>query len=199
MADTLSDETIERPWIDLSRYHSPLSRKNKAARLVWDVVWALLFRPSPRVGLGFAWRRFLLRLFGARIGRGASVYPSCRIWAPWNLEMGDFSSLSHNVDCYSVDRICIGQHAAVSQYSFLCTASHDIADPHLRLMTSPILIGDRAWVCAGVFVGPGIVLHEGAVAAARSVVVKDVGPWTVVGGNPAKVIKRRNLRGIPLT
>lgn len=172
---------------------SPHSVANRAGRLAWGVVWALLFRPTPRFLDG--WRRFLLRCFGAGIGRGARVLPSARIWAPWNLEMGDYASLSEFADCYNVDRVRIGPHATVSQYAFLCTAGHDIRDRHMRLVTAPIAIGAGAWVCAGAYVGMGVTLGEGAVAAARAVVVKDVAPWMVVGGNPARPIKRRELTG----
>ena len=102
-----------------------LSWRNKLARSVWQIVWLLLCRPTPRVL--HCWRRLLLRLFGARIGIDAHPYPSARIWAPWNLDMGEHSCLSEFVDCYNVDRIWIGAHATVSRYSFLCTASHDYA------------------------------------------------------------------------
>lgn len=193
MADVALSEATEQARVDVSCYQSLLTRRNKLARIAWSVVWALLFQPSPRISLGFGWRRFLLRLFGARIGRGANIYPSCRIWAPWNLEMGEHSSLAQQVDCYSVDKVRIGPHATISQYSFLCTASHDVTDPRMRLITSPITIGEGAWVCADVFVGPGVTVGEGAVAAARAVVVRDVEPWMVVGGNPARTIKRREL------
>ncbi len=188
----LIDDAADPRTVDVSRYASPLGWRNKLGRALWGVVWALLFRPSPRPC--FAWRRWLLRCFGARIGKGVNVHASCRVWAPWNLEMGDYSCLAFHVDCYCVDRVRIGAHATVSQYSYLCTASHDIRDPHMRLITATIDIGDGAWVCAGAFVGPGVVLGEGAVAAARAVVVKEVAPWTVVGGNPAQVIGIRELR-----
>lgn len=184
-----SDE--QRMNVDVSNYQSPLTPGNKLGRLLWGIVWALLFRPSPR--LLFGWRRFLLRCFGAKVGKGAHVYPSARIWAPWNLEMGDHSCLSFSTDCYSVDKITIGPHATVSQYAYLCSAGHDIADPHMKLTHAPITIGQGAWVCAGAFVSPGITIGEGAVVAARAVVVKDVEPWDVVGGNPAKFIKKREL------
>jgi putative colanic acid biosynthesis acetyltransferase WcaF len=128
------------------------------------------------------------------MGRGTVVHASVRIWAPWNLEMGDHSCLAPWVDCYCVDRIRIGANATVSQYSYLCTASHDISDPLMRLVTAPITIGASAWVCAGAFIGPGVNLGEGAVAAARAVVVKDVETWTVVAGNPARYIKARQVR-----
>ena len=169
---------------------SPHSAANKMARMAWGVVWLLLYRPSPKPLHG--WRRFLLRLFGARVGRSAVVHPSARIWAPWNLEIGEFGCLSPGVDCYSVDRIRIGRLATVSQYSFLCTAGHDIDSENMALTTAPITIEDHAWVAADAFVGPGVVVGEGAVVGARASVFKSVPPWTVVVGNPARAIRSRS-------
>lgn len=169
-----------------------LSIKNRIARIAWDAVWLLLFRPSPKVFHG--WRRLLLRAFGAKIGKGAHPYPSAKIWAPWNLEMADHSCLAPAVDCYCVAPVRLGERATVSQYSFLCTASHDIADPAMALVAAPIVIGKDAWVAADAFIGPGVSVGEGAVVGARSAVFKDVPAWTVVGGNPAKPIKQRILR-----
>jgi putative colanic acid biosynthesis acetyltransferase WcaF len=102
--------------------------------------------------------------------------------------------MSHHVDCYSVDKIRIGRHATVSQYSYLCTASHDIEDPHMPLVTAPISIEEGAWVAADVFIGPGVTIGDGAVVGARSAVFKDVDPWTVVAGNPARYIRNRELK-----
>lgn len=178
--------------IDVSNYSSGFTIANKLSRLVWNVVWLIFFRPTPVIMFG--WRRFLLRLFGAKLGRGAKIYPSVRIWAPWNLEMDEYSCISFGVDCYSVDKIKIGQHATVSQYTHLCTATHDPYDSHMKPVQKPIVIGDNAWICAGVYVGPGVVVGEGAIAGARAVVIKDVEPWTIVGGNPAKFIKKRVLK-----
>ncbi len=178
--------------VDVSDCRSAHSMGNKVGRALWAVVWWLLYRPSPKVF--HFWRRFLLRLFGARIGCGAHPHASVRIWAPWNLEMGKHSCLSQNVDCYCVARISIGAHATVSQYSYLCTASHDIEDPGMSLTTAPIRIGDGAWITADVYIGPGVTVGEGAVVGARSSVFKDVPAWTVVAGNPAREIKKRVLR-----
>jgi putative colanic acid biosynthesis acetyltransferase WcaF len=177
--------------VDLSNYDSSLSLGNKVGRTFWKLVWLFLFRPSPIICFG--WRRLLLQAFGAKIGKGVHVYPSCKIWAPWNLEIGDHSCLSHYVDCYCVSNIKIGAHATISQYSFLCTATHDISDPNLRLITKPIVIEDGAWVCADVFVGPGVTMGKGAVAGARAVVTRNVEPWQVVAGNPAIFVKERTL------
>src|SRR5690606_18499233 len=106
---------------------SRITLENKIGRAVWHIVWLCLYRPTPRPF--HRWRCWLLRLFGAKIGVGVRAYQSARVWAPWNLEMGDYSCLGDWVDCYSVDKIRIGAHATVSQYSYLCTASHDYEAP----------------------------------------------------------------------
>ena len=91
----------------------------------------------------------------------------------------------------------IGSHATVSQYAFLCTASHDIRDPHMKLITAPIVVANQSWVCAGAFVGMGLTIGEGAVAGAMAVVTKDVPAWQIVAGNPARIIGQRDLNERP--
>ncbi len=162
---------------------------NKLLRLLWGVVWLLLFRPSPWFWHGP--RRLLLRLFGAQLGRSVQVMPSVKIWAPWNLDLGNYTTVSHGVDLYAVDRIKIGAHATVSQRTFICTASHDIDHPHMPLVKAPIAIHDGAWVCAEAFIHPGVSVGADAVVAARAVAVKNVGDRQVVAGNPAQFIRYR--------
>jgi putative colanic acid biosynthesis acetyltransferase WcaF len=176
------------------KYVNRLPIGNLAARLLWGVVYTLFFRLTPSFPGFWAWRRMLLRLFGAKIGSDVNVYASSSIWAPWNLEMEDGSCLGPWTICYCVDRIKIGRGATVSQYAFLCTASHDIHDRNFRLTTAPIHIGSQAWVAADAFVGPGVNLGEGAVLGARAAAFKSVPAWTVAGGNPALPIKTRKLR-----
>ena len=175
----------------LRRHH--LSLTNKLVRSAWQVVWLLLYRPTPR--LFHPWRCLLLRLFGAKLGRAVHPYPSARIWAPWNLEMGDHACLSEGVDCYCVAPIRIGAHTTVSQYSFLCTASHDYTRADMPLVTAPVNIGERVWITADVFVGPGVTIGDGAVVTARSSVFTDIPPWVVARGNPAVPVKARVLQG----
>lgn len=143
----------------------------------------MLYRPSPKPL--HAWRRFLLRLFGAHIEAGAHPCPAARIWAPWNLTMRVHSCIADYVDCYCVAPITIGAHATVSQYSYLCSASHDFRQIEMPLVIAPIVIGDEAWVAADAFIGPGVTIGVGAIVAARTTVVKDVEAWQVVAGNPA--------------
>lgn len=170
---------------------SPHSLSNKVGRVLWGVCWWTLFRPTPRPL--FAWRNLVLRLFGARVTRSTRVDPTVRIWAPWNLTVGRDSSIGHHVDVYNVAPITMGDQATVSQYSYLCAASHDISDPSMALIASPIRIEDAAWVCAKAFVGPGVTVGPGAVVGACGVVVKDVPPGEIVVGNPARTVGVRSL------
>jgi putative colanic acid biosynthesis acetyltransferase WcaF len=169
-----------------------LSIGNRVVRSLWHVVWLLLFRPTPR--LFHPWRCLLLRLFGAKLGKAVHPYPSARIWAPWNLEMGDYACLSEDVDCYCVDKIRIGPNSTVSQYSFLCSASHDYTVEAMPLVIAPITIGERVWIAADVFVAPGVTIGDGAMVAARSSVFSDVPQWVIAKGNPAVAVKPRSFR-----
>ena len=179
--------------VDLSKYTNALSRKHQLVRILWAIIWGVFARPFPR-SIGSGWKRFLLRLFGANISRTAIVYSSAKVYYPANLVMKDYSCLASGVKCYNVAQITIGANTTVSQGVLLCTASHDITDSHHALITAPIIIEDQAWVAAEAFVGMGVTIGEGSVVGARAVVVKDVEPWTVVAGNPAKEIKKRVIK-----
>lgn len=174
------------------KYVDTLPAANKLKRLVWEVVWLVAFRPTPRWAL-HGWRCGLLKAFGATIGPGCRIAPSCRIWAPWNLEMGSYSVLGEGVDCYTMDRIRIGSKVAVSQRSFLCTGSHAVDSLLRPLTTAPIMIHDHAWVAAECFVHPGTTIGEGAVVGARSVVTRDLPSWSICVGSPCAPVKSRVL------
>ena len=178
--------------VNLSNYQNKLGLKHKILRLIWGVLWFLFVKPLPR-SIGNRWKIFLLRSFGAKISDSATIYSSVRIYAPWNLEMRDYSCLAPEVDCYNVDKILIGEHTTISQKSYLCTASHDITKSTNPLITAPIIIKDQVWVGAAVFIGMGVTIHKGAVVGARAAVFKNVDSWTVVVGNPAKFIKKRKI------
>ena len=181
--------------MDLNQFKSQLSFRNKAVRLIWGFVWGLLFRPSPRVLHG--WRRFLLRIFGANIGKGVRVYNSACIYYPPNLTLEENVVVGPKVDLYCVAPITVGKNSMISQYSYLCAASHDYREEHLPLIAMPITIGESTWVCAKAFIGPGVTVGNIVVVAACSVVVKDVAAHSVVGGNPCKFIKKRTPSDSP--
>ncbi len=158
-------------------------------RLLWS--WATpLFRLSPR--RCFGWRRFLLRLFGARIGREAHVYASAKIYLPWNLKLGEQSAIGEYSFIYNLGPVQIGDRATISHRAHLCAGTHDHTAPEFPLVRATIDIGSEAWICADAFIGPGVTVGEGAIVGARAVAMKDVDPWTIVAGNPARVIETRS-------
>lgn len=156
---------------------------------LWEIVQNTLFACSPTIMYG--WRRFLLRLFGARIGKQVIVRPSVKIKYPWKLVIGDHSWIGDNVGLYSLGSISIGENAVISQMSYLCTGTHDHTDPSFPYILRSICVGDEAWVCADVFVGPGVTIGAGAVIGARSTVWRDVEPLCIAAGNPAIARGRR--------
>lgn len=179
--------------MEVRPYKNHLSTKNKVLRVLWGFVYTFLFLPTPNV-LFWEWRAFLLRLFGAKVGKHCKIRSSATFWAPWNLSLSDYVSIGQKVQIYSVEKITLGTKVCISQGAFLCTASHNISDPCRALVTAPIVIKDYAWVAADAFVGMGVTIGQGAVVGATASVYKDVAPWTVVGGNPAKFIKNRIIK-----
>ncbi len=181
---------MSKPCVDLSAYKERRSISLRMARILWCLVNCTIFRVLGTVWLRLA-RIAILKLFGAKIPWCSLVYPSCKIWAPWNLSVGKYSCIGPRTEIYNKAQVSIGNNAIISQGSFICTASHDISHSCHRLITAPIAIGDYAWVAADAFIGMGVSLGEGAVVGARSAVFKDVSAWTVVGGNPAQYLKDR--------
>jgi putative colanic acid biosynthesis acetyltransferase WcaF len=170
------------------------SLSNRLARAAWSLVQATLFRWSPRPFHEF--RSILLRAFGAKVGSAVHVYPGARIWAPWNVELGDQSGFADGVTVYSQGKIILGKRVVISQGTYLCAGTHDYERPGFPLVTAPIVIGDHAWIAAEAFIHPGVTIGEGAVIGARSVVTKDMPPWTVCAGHPCKPIKPREWRPV---
>src|SRR5262249_6217652 len=157
-------------------------------RLAWIIVATLLFAPSPRPL--FAWRAFLLRGFGARLGANCKIYPGARIWAPWNLRCGDVAAIADEGVIYNPAPVQLGSQPIISLQAFLCGATHDDTRPDFPLLAMPITIGDYAWICARATVQPGIRVGNGAVLGLGSVATKELEPWTVYAGVPARPIKQ---------
>lgn len=167
--------------------------RHRTERAAWTITWLLLgiWTPAPLHG----WRRFLLRLFGAKIAPTARIYPGVRVWYPPNLEMHDHACLGPGVICYCMDAIVIESFALVSQRAHLCAGTHDVDHVDFPLITRPIRIGAQAWVAAEAFVGPGVTIHPYAVLGARSVTVKDLDKEKIYAGNPAKFLRVRKIHG----
>lgn len=168
------------------------SRANRLTRVVWGLTWLLLarFTPPPLHG----WRRLILRLFGAKIGRGARVHASVRIWLPANLELGDNTLIGPGAYLYNQGRITVGARTVISQGAHICASTHDIHDPNFQLVVRPISIGEQAWVAAEAFVGPGVTIGDRAVIGARAALFQSADADGVYSGNPAQWVKSRKLR-----
>ncbi len=165
---------------------------NRLLRVIWQACWLILcrFTPPPL----HRWRAFVLRCFGARIGRGARVHASVKIWLPANLELGATVLIGPGARLYNQGHIRIGDGTVVSQRAHLCASSHDLDDPHFQLVLRPITIGESCWIAAEAFVGPGVAMGDRAVLAARGVLFGDAAANGVYSGNPAVLLKRRELR-----
>jgi putative colanic acid biosynthesis acetyltransferase WcaF len=163
-------------------------------RLVWNVVWTLLYRLSPRPLHG--WRTFLLRAFGARMGPNCHFYPKSKVWAPWNLNCDDQVTAADGAEIYNPSPMTLGSHAILSQDSYLCGATHDYDDPAFPLIAFTMHVGAYSWVCARASVAPGANVGEGAVLGLGSVATRDLDPWTVYAGVPAVRVKERRRHGV---
>lgn len=170
-------------------YQSEFLLSEKFSRFIWSVVYIIAFKFSPRIC--FAWRAMLLRLFGAKIGEKCKIYPKVKIWLPKNLNAGDGVIIGDEVNLYNIAPIVIASEVTISQEAFLCTASHNIESQNRELVFSSITIERGAWVFAGAFVCMGIRIGEGAIVGAKSVITKNVEAFDVMGGNPARVLKKR--------
>lgn len=184
----MTDQALD---VTANRNAEKYTPKEQVMRVLWGFATPL-FRFSPRICFG--WRRFLLRLFGARIGRDVNIYNSATIYMPWHLKVGDQSSIGEHAYIYNLGQITIGSRTTISQRAHLCAGTHDFTDPALPLLKPPIVVQDQAWVCADAFVGPNVTVGEGAIVGARAVAVKDVEPWDIVAGNPARVVRKRVMK-----
>jgi putative colanic acid biosynthesis acetyltransferase WcaF len=156
---------------------------------LWWIVQATLFAISPQ--FMFGWRRWLLRLFGAKVGRGVLLRPSVRVTYPWNVSIGDYAWVGDDVVLYSLGEIEIGEHAVVSQRSYLCAASHDYTRVDFPIYARKVTLEAQAWLATDVFVAPGVTIGKGAVVGARSSVFHDLPPMMVCVGSPARPTRPR--------
>lgn len=170
-------------------YGASFPLKNRLCRALWQMAYLVFFRFTPP--FMHAWRSFILRLFGARIAAACHIYPSVQIWAPWNLRMGHSSCLGRGVEVYNQGLLSIGNCTVVSQNTHLCGGTHDYNQPHFPLIPQPITIQSHVWIAADCFIGGQVVIEEGCVVGARSVVIKNLPAWSICVGHPCLPKKNR--------
>ncbi len=181
------------PLIDVitNRQVAKYSKSEQVRRVFW-MVGSRLISLSPRPAFG--WRRMVLRLFGAKVGKQVNIYPSTRIYMPWNVELGDLTALGEDTFIYSLGKVTLGRNVTVSYRAHLCAGTHDLNDPALPLLKPPITLDEGVWVGTDAFIGPGVCVGKFAVVGARAVVIKDVVQLQVVAGNPAKCVGLRSIQ-----
>lgn len=168
---------------------------DKLHRALWNVAYIFLFRPFITPFFR-RWRNFILCAFGAKISSTSLVYASARIWAPWNLALGDNSCIGPHAEIYNVALVKIGSNSIISQHVFICTASHktdNISKVPADLISSTVAIGDNVWVALGAYINMGCCIGDGAIVGAKACVFNSIKSWTIVGGNPAEFLKIRNI------
>ncbi|SEQ51593.1 putative colanic acid biosynthesis acetyltransferase [Neolewinella agarilytica] len=176
---------------DLSRFKMPDGFRGKPGWYVqlWWIVQGTLFALSPQFLYGY--RRWLLRLFGAKVGKGAIIRPTVRFQFPWKVTLGENAWIGDDVILYSLGPISVGDNAVVSQRSYLCTGSHDPGLPEFPIWQQPIIIESECWIATDVYVGPGVTIGQGTIVGARSSVFKSLPPMKVCVGSPARPVRDR--------
>lgn len=177
---------------DLSKYKTPqdFRGRSKITVQLWWIVQSILFKLSPQFCYG--WRRFLLRSFGAQIGKNVLLRPSVSVTYPWKLKIGDYSWIGDEVVLYTLGEIEIGEHSVISQRSYLCTGSHDYQSESFTIYSKKITIGNKCWLATDVYVAPDITIGNGTVVGARSSVFKNLPENSICVGSPAKPYKNRS-------
>jgi putative colanic acid biosynthesis acetyltransferase WcaF len=174
-----------------SAYASPWSFRERLGVIVFKIVWTMTCRWTPNP-LN-QWRLLVLRVFGCRIQGRPYVAATCRIRIPWQLELHHRACLGPDSEVYNLGECILRARCTVTQHGYLCGGSHDLSKRALPLIVAPIDIGEDAFLGAKVFVMPGVIIGEGVVVGAASVVVRDVAPWAIVAGNPAKQVGTRSF------
>jgi putative colanic acid biosynthesis acetyltransferase WcaF len=182
-----SEDPFDRPVFSL---------RHRFLRLCWQIVWLLFFRITPIPF--FACRACILRFFGAEVGISTYVYPNVRIWAPWQLVLGDKATLGPGVEVYNPGGVHLGHHAIVSQDAYLCGGSHDFNDLAFPMTWAPIVLEPYSWICARAVVLPGVTVGKGAILGAAAVISKDMDPLGVYVGNPARMVTSRDPSALPI-
>jgi putative colanic acid biosynthesis acetyltransferase WcaF len=176
--------------LEIYRVQSSYRGRSPVVVQIWWIVQALVFGMSPQVCYGF--RRWILRLFGAQVGRNALIRPSVKITYPWKVKIGAFCQIGDDVVIYSFAEIKIGDNSVISQKSYLCAGTHNFRSESFEIQAFPITIEDQVWLAADVFVAPGVTVGRGAVVGARSSVFNDLPPMMICTGSPARPVRPRN-------
>lgn len=176
---------------DLSAFTVPEGFRGKPAWFVqlWWAVQATAFKWSPQ--FAYAWRAWILRAFGAKIGKNVIIRPTAQFTYPWKIIIGDHSWIGDDTVLYSLGPISIGSNTVISQQSYVCAGDHDYTAQNFEIRGPAIHIGNECWIASGSYIGPGISIGDGSVVGARSVVTKNLPQGMICVGSPCRPIRQR--------
>lgn len=179
------------PRVSLALFRNREFDRGKPAAI--EILWILAQVFVRSFVPGSVPRVRLLRLFGARLGKGVVIKPGFRVKFPWRLRVGNHCWLGEDSWIDNLAEVTLEDNVCISQGAYLCTGNHDWSDPSFRLIVKPITIKEGAWVGARAVVCPGVTVGESAVVTAGSVVTKDVPPYEIHAGNPAGFVRPRRI------
>lgn len=179
----------KRMWLKKSK--SGLSLKIKVKLIIWKVIRNTLFKFSPFI----KWRIWLLNLFGADVNKTCFIHSSVNIYMPWNLKMGERSSIDFDTLIYNLDNVIIGNFVSIAYMVNINTGSHDFSDPVLSLVTKQINIKDGAFIGTDVYISPGVEIGVMTVIGARSMVTKNMPDNYICFGHPCRPYQIREIKG----
>lgn len=185
----MSDKLYMKNGCQTDGYSSPWPKGQAILIRVWEVVWALFVRWLPKPF--YRWHVLLLKMFGCKIHGHVFIAPSCRIYAPWLLEMGEHSCMGARSEIYDLGPVKIGERTTIAQYAYICNGTHELSNPNLPLLVGDVEIGDDVFVGAKAIILPGLKLANGCVVGAGSVLTKNTESFRIYAGNPARYIKDR--------
>lgn len=180
--------------VNLSLFSNPQfdRGRSKITELLWILCSALFFRNS--IALFNSWKTYILRIFGAQIGKGVLIKPSVHIKFPWKLTIGDHVWIGEKVWIDNLDQVTIGNHCCLSQGAMLLCGNHNYKKVTFDLITAPITLEDGVWIGAQSLVCPGVKCGSHAVLAVKSVATQDLEAYTIYQGNPAVAKQVRKVQ-----
>ncbi|WP_435234243.1 hypothetical protein ACR30L_10685 [Psychromonas sp. PT13] len=171
------------------KYSTPWPLFLRLKKYLWDVIWLMTCRPTPKPLNG--WRVFIFKLFGGSTSGDVFIHQSARIHFPWNVTLLSRACLGERAWVYSVGKIQIGEESTIAQEAFLCSGTHDFASKNQELMLGSINIGNNVFVAAKAIILPDITVGHNCIVGAGSVLTKSLKDNSVAAGNPARVISSR--------
>jgi len=159
---------------------------------LWYFVNALFVRASwnPFIGI----KIFLLKAFGAKIGKGLVIKNNVTIKFPWKLTLGDYVWLGENCWIDNLDNVLIGDDVCISQGALLITGNHDYSKSDFPYRNAPITVEDGAWVGAKAVVAPGVTIASHSILSLGTVITKDTEPYGIYQGNPGVKVRDRHIK-----